>query len=86
MHFEKCTGQLDRQRISELLSFTGSNVGSDGGKLEPSIETVFSTGLNGEAFFVFTLVSTIGYGNYHAHTAAGQMFSSFILLVGFPLQ
>mmetsp|Transcript_1235 Transcript_1235/g.3014 ORF Transcript_1235/g.3014 Transcript_1235/m.3014 type:complete len:279 (-) Transcript_1235:137-973(-) len=39
----------------------------------------------GSAFFVSTLVTTMGYGNLHPRTPGGQLFTVFFGLIGIPV-
>lgn len=39
----------------------------------------------GSAFFVSTLVTTLGYGNFHPKTPGGQLFTVLFGLVGIPV-
>lgn len=39
----------------------------------------------GSAFFVSTLVTTVGYGNFHPRTPGGQLFTVIFGLIGIPI-
>lgn len=40
---------------------------------------------SGSVFFVITLVTTLGYGNFHPRTPQGQMFTVLFGIVGLPI-
>jgi hypothetical protein len=40
---------------------------------------------SGSVFFVITLVTTLGYGNFHPRTPQGQMFTVLFGIVGLPV-
>merc|ERR1719263_655110 len=40
---------------------------------------------SGSVFFVITLVTTLGYGNYHPRTPQGQMFTVLFGIIGLPV-